>query len=441
MRYILKYTMLLMLLFVSTTAISATPDSEEPDPTIPVKQADGSWTFKMPSAKRLLAVEYYPSVLTIATNNSEWGQVKLVNAADSNDPVNNANVTNNGDGTYTVATGTEVYVKAVASKGYYIKNWSNEANITNNLETVQTITINDDMTITANFAAYPILTIASNDETMGTVAINGKKLPAGVTLIGTGTYSVRPGTELTVSASATQDNHFVNWTNANSEAYTTGIVTPEGNFPATSQITFTLNDEMTVQANFDANGIFVEVPAGEFVSYYGSRALILNEEETDAKMYTVSSVTDSEVALSEISGVIPAQTPILVYNGGSAKKDVLLNYSQLTGSSVLTAPEFKGTLVAKSMPASSAVDYYVLNGTAFVYVKNAGTIAANKCWLEVVEDVPLNARQIVLEGEATGVKLVSPLSKGENAFYDLNGRKVSKPTKGVYIQNGKKVVK
>ncbi len=132
---------------------------------------------------------------------------------------------------------------------------------------------------------------------------------------------------------------------------------------------------------------------------------------------------------------------MLVYNGGSAKKDVLLNYSQLTGSSVLTAPEFKGTLVAKNMPASSAVDYYVLNGTAFVYVKNAGTIAANKCWLEVVEDVPLNARQIVLEGEATGVKLVSTFSKGENAFYDLNGRKVSKPTKGVYIQNGKKVVK
>jgi len=441
MRYITKYTMLLMLLFVSMTAFSATPNSEEPDPTIPVKQADGSWTFKMPGEHRKVNIELFPPVLTIATNNSEWGQVKLVNGAESNDPVNNANVTDNGDGTYTVATGTEVYVKAIASKGYYIKNWSNEANITNNLETIQTITINDDMTITANFAAYPILTIVSNDETMGTVALNGKSLPAGVTLTGTGTYSVRPGTELTVSASATQDNHFVNWTNANSEAYTTGIVTPEGNFPATSQITFTLTDEMTVQANFDANGIFVEVPAGEFASYYGSRALILNEEETNVKLYTVSSVTDSEVALSEISGVIPAQTPMLVYNGGSAKKDVLLNYSQLTGSSVLTAPEFKGTLAAKNMPASSATNYYILNGTAFVYVKKAGTIAANKCWLEVVEDVPLNARQIVLESEATGVKLVSPLSKGENAFYDLNGRKVSKPTKGVYIQNGKKVVK
>lgn len=439
MRYILKYTMLLMLLFVSMTAISATPDSEEPDPTIPVKQADGSWTFKMPSAKRLLAVEYNPSVLTIATNNSEWGQVKLVNAADSNDPVNNANVTDNGDGTYTVATGTEVYVKAVASKGYYIKNWSNEANITNNLETIQTITINDDMTITANFAAYPILTIASNDETMGTVAINGKKLPAGVTLIGTGTYSVRPGTELTVSASATQDNHFVNWTNANSEAYTTGIVTPEGNFPATSQITFTLNDEMTVQANFDANGIFVEVPAGEFVSYYGSRTLILNEEETDAKVYTVSSVTDSEVVLSEIDGVIPAQTPMLVYNGGNSSKDILLNYSQLTGSPVQSAHEFKGTLVARNMPASAATNYYILNGTAFVYVKKAGTISANKCWLEIAENEPQNARQIVFGGDATGISIIDePLAI--DYLYDLNGRKVSKATKGVYIQNGKKII-
>ena len=439
MRYIFKYTMLLMLLFVSTTAISATPDSEVSDPTIPVKQADGSWTFKMPSAKRLVAVEYEPSVLTIATNNSEWGQVKLVNAADSNDPVNNANVTDNGDGTYTVATGTEVYVKAVASKGYYIKNWSNEANITNNLETIQSITVNDDMTITANFAAYPILTIVSNDETMGTVAINGKKLPVGVTLIGTGTYSVRPGTELTVSASATQDNHFVNWTNANSEAYTTGIVTPEGNFPATSQITFTLNDEMTVQANFDANGIFVEVPAGEFVSYYGSRTLILNEEETDAKVYTVSSVTDSEVVLSEIDGVIPAQTPMLVYNGGNSSKDILLNYSQLTGSPISTALEFKGTLVARNMPASAATNYYILNGTAFVYVKKAGTISANKCWLEIAENEPQNARQIVFEGDATGISIIDePLAI--DYLYDLHGRKVSKAAKGVYIQNGKKII-
>ena len=440
MRYITKYTMLLMLLFVSMTAFSATPNSEEPDPTIPVKQADGSWTFKMPGEHRKVNIELFPPVLTIATNNSEWGQVKLVNGAESNDPVNNANVTDNGDGTYTVATGTEVYVKAIASKGYYIKNWSNEANITNNLETIQTITINDDMTITANFAAYPILTIASNDETMGTVAINGKKLPAGVTLIGTGTYSVRPGTELTVSASATQDNHFVNWTNANSEAYTTGIVTPEGNFPATSQITFTLNDEMTVQANFDANGIFVEVPAGEFVSYYGSRTLILNEEETDAKVYTVSSVTDSEVVLSEIDGVIPAQTPMLVYNGGNATKEVLLNYSQLTGSSVLTAPEFKGTLVAKSMPASSATNYYILNGTAFVYVKKAGTISANKCWLEVVENEPQNARQIVFGGDVTGISITNHEPLTINYLYDLNGRKVSKATKGVYIQNGKKII-
>lgn len=440
MRYITKYTMLLMLLFVSMTAFSATPNSEEPDPTIPVKQADGSWTFKMPGEHRKVNIEFFPPVLTIATNNSEWGQVKLVNGAESNDPVNNANVTDNGDGTYTVATGTEVYVKAVASKGYYIKNWSNEANITNNLETIQTITINDDMTITANFAAYPILTIASNDETKGTVAINGKKLPAGVTLIGTGTYSVRPGTELTVSASATQDNHFVNWTNANSEAYTTGIVTPEGNFPATSQITFTLNDEMTVQANFDANGIFVEVPAGEFASYYGSRALILNEEETNVKLYTVSSVTDSEVVLSEISGVIPAQTPMLVYNGGSAKKDVLLNYSQLTGSPVQSAHEFKGTLVARNMPASAATNYYILNGTAFVYVKKAGTISANKCWLEVAENEPQNARQIVFGGDVTGISITDHEPLTINYLYDLNGRKVSKATKGVYIQNGKKII-
>ena len=28
----------------------------------------------------------------------------------------------------------------------------------------------------------------------------------------------------------------------------------------------------------------------------------------------------------------------------------------------------------------------------------------------------------------------------ESAIYDLNGRKVAQPTKGIYIQNGKKYV-
>ena len=54
------------------------------------------------------------------------------------------------------------------------------------------------------------------------------------------------------------------------------------------------------------------------------------------------------------------------------------------------------------------------------------------------------ARSFVLnfgEGETTGIENLSPaFSQGKEAVYDLQGRKVQKPGRGLYIVNGKKVV-
>jgi hypothetical protein len=46
------------------------------------------------------------------------------------------------------------------------------------------------------------------------------------------------------------------------------------------------------------------------------------------------------------------------------------------------------------------------------------------------------------EVSPTGIKNLTPaLSQGEGAWYDLQGRRVAQPTKGLYITNGRKVVK
>lgn len=45
-------------------------------------------------------------------------------------------------------------------------------------------------------------------------------------------------------------------------------------------------------------------------------------------------------------------------------------------------------------------------------------------------------------GEVDGIRSLTPsLSQGEGAWYSLDGRLVKNPTKGVYIHNGKKVVR
>ena len=44
------------------------------------------------------------------------------------------------------------------------------------------------------------------------------------------------------------------------------------------------------------------------------------------------------------------------------------------------------------------------------------------------------------DGEITGIKSIEREAKNVEGYYDLLGRRVAQPTKGLYIVNGKKVV-
>ena len=85
---------------------------------------------------------------------------------------------------------------------------------------------------------------------------------------------------------------------------------------------------------------------------------------------------------------------------------------------------------------------YVCTGKQFTWVKDAGTIAANRCWLELVSSTGAPVLNIVFDGNATGIETTKFTDDANDAWYDLNGRRLqAKPTtKGVYILNGRKVV-
>lgn len=87
--------------------------------------------------------------------------------------------------------------------------------------------------------------------------------------------------------------------------------------------------------------------------------------------------------------------------------------------------------------------YYGLSGNTFKKV-NAGTVPAGKALLpaSVISGADVKAFTFVFDGDdADGIKSLTPaLSKGEGTVYDLSGRRVQKPTKGLYIVNGKKIL-
>ena len=192
-------------------------------------------------------------------------------------------------------------------------------------------------------------------------------------------------------------------------------------------------------------GYEVTVPAGEFATFYKDEPLYADPvTSTDAKLYTIASVSADKAVLSSAITTAPSLTPLLVYNAGEQDNTFLLIPANAEPNEAVTvAPEFVGTLEATTIAASTeALNNYALNGKQFVWVMNAIEVAANKCWLQIPNS-EVTARNIsIVFGDATGVNGVIGVKEvNDDSWYDLSGRKVTKPTKkGVYILNGKKVV-
>ena len=195
-------------------------------------------------------------------------------------------------------------------------------------------------------------------------------------------------------------------------------------------------------------GYPVEIAAQSFATYYSDdEALTLEESFAEtAGLYTVASVTATEAVLSEKIDVMPKRTPMLIYNESETAQQILLIPTADVAPLTDVADEFKGTAVEKEVTAAevAATNFYVLTDqNQFVWVKDAGTIAAHRCWLEIAPSQAAGARRIVFSGSGTtGISTTDYTDYTDGTFYDLNGRKfIKKPTKkGIYIQNGKKVV-
>ena len=116
-----------------------------------------------------------------------------------------------------------------------------------------------------------------------------------------------------------------------------------------------------------------------------------------------------------------------------------------TNSSFQGASSLNGTLTEKSKADLGTGNIYVLNtgtkGAGFYKLAENGTVPANKAYL--VYDGAAGARDYFLFDETTSISEELRVKSEEIAtapVYDLQGRRVNTPTKGVYIVNGRKVV-
>jgi hypothetical protein len=182
------------------------------------------------------------------------------------------------------------------------------------------------------------------------------------------------------------------------------------------------------------------------------------------KAYKITSLekpNNSQVGLTEyLNGdngdVLPRETPVLLRLSGT-KGDGVANaqqtkYFAMTFAKAIETTGFNGTLGAKTF-ATTVYDYttnpnyYVLGkekGRVAFYYLTSQTMAANKAYYIYTGTAP--AKSLGFEfsdgGSTTAIDLPNTeTTVNPNApIYDLSGRRVTTPAKGVYIQGGKKFV-
>lgn len=103
----------------------------------------------------------------------------------------------------------------------------------------------------------------------------------------------------------------------------------------------------------------------------------------------------------------------------------------------------RGTGAAVATANGDGTYNYILNkvegGMAFVKA-NGKTVATNRAYLTSTADAARIA--INFDGEeTTGVSQIVNSKLSDSQYFDLQGRRVSQPTKGLYIVGGKKVIK
>ena len=322
-----------------------------------------------------------------------------------------------------------------------------------------------DQTYTGS-AIEPTVTVKDGDVTLtlGTdytvsYSNNVETGTATVTVTGTGGYSGEATATFTILADKSSLNDAI----TEAEAYYESI--KESNPEAAEVLKAAIDAAKEVQGDADATQAEVEaalaaittaeataeqtvmiensrvtitIPAKSYVARIDADKRQIETAVAGVSLYTVSNVNDSEVVLSDALNVVAAAMPYLIYNDNDEEVEVSIVLSTEEADAVeYDSEHFKGTLTDKTFTAEdmAAADHYVLsNGQDFVWVKDAGTLAAGKCWIELPAS-PAHARRlaIVHEGTTTGIAGVSGKTADHSDWYDLSGRRVMQPTKGLYI--------
>ena len=177
--------------------------------------------------------------------------------------------------------------------------------------------------------------------------------------------------------------------------------------------------------------------------------------QSNTKLYRVNRVEGNYAIISEITTDVPTDCPVLVRCGGAEPKSNKLTlvspFTSNIGANSLVGNYYcndeEGSPQHRNLTAYKPGTMRMLGTTADgrpAFVKSSiSYLPANKCYLSVSTAAP-DQLLIVTEEEYASLGIADVKmddSAADAQWYDMQGRRVSQPGHGIFIVNGKKVVR
>lgn len=308
-------------------------------------------------------------------------------------------------------------------------------------------TLKDDERYNDSTATYTLIVMAP-----ATVSFAN----ATASILNTETYTqaattIPEGSSITYSTNNTNGNVSVNGngevTISNLFCGTVTITATVTSVPdANPQCYYVLSNNAAFQASYTltVSKIFNDVTFADgqnYATYYnGSDDMTVPEELT---AYLVTGTSGNSVVTYQIN-YLPKNVPLLLEKSATAGSTLTNTTYSGTG---LTDAEKNSNLLQHAegnLPVAN-----ITGGTPYVlykneFVKATGTISADHCYMLITNNAPTRGFYSIGDGNDDSTAIEGIEFENEEVsdeWYDLQGRRIQKPTKaGLYIVNGKKVV-
>ena len=268
----------------------------------------------------------------------------------------------------------------------------------------------------------------------------------GVTLSQTEAAMTVGGDALTLTptvAPSNATNKTVTWTTSDASVATVtdGVVTAVAAGTATITATATngtaaTSDDKTATCTVTVSNPTVtanEGATGEYwATYYNGTTSFTADENTTVFQAALSG---SSLTLTVVPNrEIPATKAVILKSSSAT-----ITLTPASTTETLEGNELQGTATSITNPGNAYVlNKTATNGVGFYKLSSTGTIGANKAYLTY--SGPSLARGYFGFDETTGIEMpTAEVIDADAVVYDLQGRRVAQPTKGLYIVNGKKV--